>query len=309
MKLNWELRTAVDPSLLSSMQCAADCSLLSEGINVECTVGLHICDDQQIQELNRVWRGIDRATDVLSFPTVSYRKGNTARSSKNLLLREWDDETNACMLGDIFISVPHVLAQALEYGHSPEREAAYLLVHGLCHLMGYDHIEENERIAMRRMEEKILTSVGLTRDSEGTISDDTLYSLAIEAMKRSYSPYSGFRVGAALLSSDGRVFQGCNIENASYSVTNCAERTALFKAVSEGAREFLAIAIAAEDSAPWPCGVCRQALNEFAPNIRVLVTWDGNRAEALLSELLPHGFGPSDLPPMKCTEINKEKES
>ena len=104
-----------------------------------------------------------------------------------------------------------------------------------------------------------------------------------------------FGVGAALLCADGRVFQGCNIENASFGLTNCAERTAMFKAVSEGAREFTAIAIASRDAAPWPCGACRQVLNEFAPNIRVLVTWQGGTESATLPELLPHGFGPQQL--------------
>ena len=115
-------------------------------------------------------------------------------------------------------------------------------------------------------------------------------------MKRSYSPYSHYPVGAALLCADGRIFQGCNIENASFGLTNCAERTAMFKAISEGADEFTAIAIAANGSAPWPCGACRQVLNEFAPGIRVLVTWDGNTDEKPLSELLPCGFGPKSLP-------------
>ena len=101
------------------------------------------------------------------------------------------------------------------------------------------------------------------------------------------------------------MFQGCNIENASFGLTNCAERTAMFKAVSEGAREFTAIAIASRDAAPWPCGACRQVLNEFAPNIRVLVTWQGGPGNAArhqggtesatLPELLPHGFGPQQL--------------
>jgi len=105
-----------------------------------------------------------------------------------------------------------------------------------------------------------------------------------------------YAVGAALLSADGRVFTGCNIENASFGLTNCAERTAMFKAVSEGAREFTAIAIASKASAPYPCGACRQALNEFAPNLRILVTWgDGLVEETTLPKLLPHGFGPEDV--------------
>ena len=124
-----------------------------------------------------------------------------------------------------------------------------------------------------------------------------LLALARLAMENSYCPYSHYAVGAALLSADGRVFQGCNIENASFGLTNCAERTALFKAVSEGARDFTAIAIASNGSAPYPCGACRQALNEFAPGLRVLVTWgEGEVDETTLSALLPHGFGPKDLP-------------
>lgn len=145
------------------------------------------------------------------------------------------------------------------------------------------------------MEEKILSAIGMERDGQGRLSDDALLALAIAARERSYSPYSGYAVGAALLCADGRVFQGCNIENASFGLTNCAERTAMFKAISEGATEFTAIAVAAEESAPWPCGACRQVLNEFAPDIRVLVTWDGHVDKASLSDLLPHGFGPKSL--------------
>ena len=149
------------------------------------------------------------------------------------------------------------------------------------------------------MEEKALGMAGVTREGKphAAPTDEQLLALAREAMQRSYSPYSRFRVGACLLCGDGRVFQGCNVENASFGLTNCAERTAVFKAISEGAREFTAIAIAADHAAPWPCGACRQVLNEFAPGIRVLVTWEGNRsAETTLEQLLPHGFGPKDLP-------------
>jgi len=149
------------------------------------------------------------------------------------------------------------------------------------------------------MEEKALQLAGITREEDiRTIpSDEQLLAMAREAMLRSYSPYSHFKVGACLLCNDGRIFQGCNVENASFGLTNCAERTAIFKAVSEGAKDFAAIAIAAEKAAPWPCGACRQVLNEFAPNIRVLITWNGDQvAEASLSQLLPHSFGPKELP-------------
>ena len=137
------------------------------------------------------------------------------------------------------------------------------------------------------MEEKALSSVGIDR-----VTDEDLVTLAKEAMKYSCSPYSKYRVGACLLAKSGRVYQGCNIENASYGVTNCAERTALFKAVSEGEREFEKIAIAADKSMPWPCGVCRQALNEFAPHLEVIVACGNERDSASLDRLLPNGFGP-----------------
>lgn len=296
MKLLWQVETETAPAWLSLIQTAADAALLTEGVTQSCAAFIRVCDDEAIREINCDFRGIDRATDVLSFPTVRYPAGVTAGRADMLLTREYDDELGACMLGDLILSVPHVLTQAEEYGHSPQREAAYLVVHGLCHLMGYDHMEEDDRRQMRAMEEKILASIGMDREENALVSDETLLALALDARERSYSPYSGYAVGAALLSTDGRVFQGCNIENASFGLTNCAERTALFKAVSEGAREFTAIAIAAEKAAPWPCGACRQALNEFAPGIRVLVTWDGQTDEKPLSELLPCGFGPKELP-------------
>ncbi len=295
MILLWEIDTEIDPALLTLMQTAADCALLMEGVQRKCAVSVRLCDDDAIHEINREFRGIDRATDVLSFPMINYPQGVTAGKADKLLRQALDDELNACMLGDLIISVPHALAQAEEYGHSPEREAAYLLVHGICHLMGYDHIDPDDQRRMRAMEEKILNAVGMSRDEQQQISDETLLALAVSARERSYSPYSGYAVGAALLSADGRVFQGCNIENASFGLTNCAERTAMFKAISEGATEFTTIAISAESSAPWPCGACRQVLNEFAPDIRVLVTWGGHVEEAPLSALLPHGFGPKSL--------------
>lgn len=295
MKLLWEIDTLVDPALTTLMQTAADCALWAEGVTRPCAVAVRLCDDDAIHEINRTFRQVDRATDVLSFPMIAYPKGITAGSADKLLKQAYDDDAEACMLGDLVISVPHIYQQAEEYGHSFQREAAYLLVHGLCHLMGYDHIEDDERKEMRTMEEKILSSVGMSREEQGGVSDEALLTLARAAMERSYAPYSNYAVGAALLCENGRVFQGCNIENAAFSMTNCAERTAVFKAVSEGEMSFTTIAIAASGSAPWPCGACRQVLNEFAPGIRVLVTWDGQTAEAMLSELLPHGFGPKDL--------------
>ena len=269
------------------LERAAEAAVRAECPPFETGVRLLLTDDEHIHAMNREYRGVDRATDVLSFPTVSYKNGKTARDSERALRREYDDELGVCMLGDIVISLEHAKAQAEEYGHSVDRETAYLLTHGMFHVMGYDHMEEDEKRRMRMMEEKALNSIGM-----GRVTDEELVALAKDAMKNSYSPYSKYRVGACILAKSGKVYQGCNIENASYGATNCAERTALFKAVSEGEREFTAIAIAADKSLPWPCGICRQALSEFAPDLRVIVVCGDERDSLPLNVLLPHDFSP-----------------
>ncbi len=133
--------------------------------------------------------------------------------------------------------------------------------------------------------------------------DELLIRMAYQARENAYAPYSGYRVGAALLCDDGTIYTGCNIENAAYGNAFCAERTALVKAVSEGKRAFVRIAIAGEGSAPYPCGACRQSLNEFAPDIGILIAWDGNVVETSLPELLPNGFGPQSLCNVKKERI------
>ena len=130
------------------------------------------------------------------------------------------------------------------------------------------------------------------------MTDRALANLAYDMLSRSYVPYSKFPVGAALLCADGTVFTGCNVENAAYGSTICAERTAILKAVSEGCREgWAAIAIAGQgEDYCWPCGACRQMLYEFAPDLRVLAArGDGKFMAVPLSELLPYGFGPKSL--------------
>ncbi len=269
------------------LERAAQAAVDAECPPCETGVRLLLTDDKHIHAMNREYRGVDRATDVLSFPSVSYKNGKTARDSERALRREYDDALGVCVLGDIVISLEHARAQAEEYGHSTDRETAYLLTHGMFHVMGYDHMADDEKRRMRTMEEKALNSIGM-----GRVTDEELVALAKDAMKNSYAPYSKYRVGACILAASGKVYQGCNIENASYGATNCAERTALFKAVSEGEREFTAIAIAADKSLPWPCGICRQALSEFAPDLRVIVACGDERDSLPLSVLLPHDFSP-----------------
>ena len=117
-----------------------------------------------------------------------------------------------------------------------------------------------------------------------------LLECAQEARKSAYTPYSGFKVGAALLTHDGRVFKGCNVENVSYGATNCAERTAVFSAVSGGCRDFDAIAIYAGDKTIFPCGICRQVLSEFSPDITVICGKKDGYELYTLSGLLPNSF-------------------
>lgn len=129
-----------------------------------------------------------------------------------------------------------------------------------------------------------------------------LFNKAIEAMKNSYAPYSDYNVGAALLCKNGNIYKGCNIENASYSVTNCAERTALFSAVANGEKEFVAICVVGGKNGEitdyaMPCGVCRQALAEFCDaDFKVYVGInEDNIKEFNLGELLPYSFDKSKL--------------
>lgn len=119
-----------------------------------------------------------------------------------------------------------------------------------------------------------------------------LIALAREAQQRAYAPYSKFRVGAALLTADGQVITGCNVENSAYGLCNCAERTAIFKAVSEGQRDFRAIAIVGDSDAPCtPCGACRQVMVEFAPGMQVIMANPQGEFEVITAaELLPKFF-------------------
>lgn len=275
------------------MQLVAEAACRAEGVE-KVFAFVRLVDDAEIHELNRRTRGVDRPTDVLSYPSINY-KGGTARDNPDRLRREYDPEAGASFLGDFVISIDRARAQAREYGHSLNRELGYLTAHAMLHLMGYDHMTDEDKPRMRAMEEKIMQTVGLRRE-DCMISDDELIRRATDAMEKAYAPYSNYRVGACLLSEDGRTFVGCNVENASYGATICAERAAVCRAVSEGARRFTAIAIVGSGSTAWPCGMCRQVLNEFSEDMKVLAGQAGQGYEtARLSELLPHGFGSREL--------------
>ncbi len=124
-----------------------------------------------------------------------------------------------------------------------------------------------------------------------------LIKMAIEAREKAYVPYSGFKVGAAILTKEGKVFTGCNIESASYSPTICAERTALAKAVSEGYRDIdTVVVVGSFEKLSYPCGVCRQMIREFGEDIKIIVAKSTEKyKEYTIRELLPESFGPEDL--------------
>lgn len=125
---------------------------------------------------------------------------------------------------------------------------------------------------------------------------ETLIKAACEVREKAYAPYSKYRVGAAILAEDGRIFTGVNVENASYGLTICAERTAVFSAITAGARQLLAVAICTEFVGS-PCGACRQVMSEFAGDIPVwLCDSTGKARETSLHTLLPDHFGPDHLP-------------
>ncbi|WP_077367951.1 cytidine deaminase [Anaerosalibacter sp. Marseille-P3206] len=123
-----------------------------------------------------------------------------------------------------------------------------------------------------------------------------LIKKALDAKQNAYVPYSNFHVGAAVLMEDDSVYTGCNIESASYSPTNCAERTAIFKAISEGKRNIKAIVIVGDSGFTYPCGVCRQVIREFGKEAKIIIAKSEDEyLEYTLDELLPHSFGPEDL--------------
>jgi len=129
------------------------------------------------------------------------------------------------------------------------------------------------------------------------LNDRELLEKAIEAKEKAYVPYSNFRVGAAVLTKDNKVYTGCNIECASFGGTNCAERTALFKAISEGHRDIEAIAVVSDKAQyTFPCGICRQVILEFGQNIRLIVGKpNGEFKTYTITELIPNSFSGSEM--------------
>ncbi|HAG07745.1 MAG TPA: rRNA maturation RNase YbeY [Peptococcaceae bacterium] len=250
-------------------------ALALEGYGDAAEVSLVFVDDERIRELNRDYRGVDRATDVLAFPMHEEEPGSAPGEGPVLLL------------GDIVISLPTAARQAEACGHGLPYEVAYLAVHGALHLLGYDHKDEQEYARMRGKEKEILALLGL----EAFEGEDELLEAARRAMENAYAPYSGIRVGAAVRTASGAVFTGCNVENASYGLTLCAERAAVAAAVAAGHRDVVAIAVVSDaEKVHSPCGACRQTLHEFNPDMLVIHTNPAGTHRYRLRELLPAAF-------------------
>lgn len=196
-------------------------ALKYEGVSDNTEISVTIVDNEEIRKINNKFRNIDRATDVLSFPLIDFDNEDLPNDGSKIYL------------GDIIISIERAKEQANEYGHSLDREVGFLTAHSMLHLLGYDHMVPEEEKVMFAKQEEILSNLGLKGNMD---ENEKLYDIAVKAKEYAYAPYSGFKVGAALLTEDGMVFIGNNIENKSYGASNCAERTAIFKAVSEGKR-------------------------------------------------------------------------
>ena len=266
-----------------SMIKAAELCARHEGLDpAKLSLSVSFAGKDEIRRLNREYRGKDAVTDVLSFPQFD--------SFEDL------DGWGEISLGDVVLCEDRAREQAAEFGHSYERELIYLFVHSVFHLLGYDHMNAEEKSEMREAEEEIMTALGIERKAE-VLSESAdydakeLYRAAVAALKNAYAPFSKFKVGAALLGANGKIYTGVNVENSSYGASICAERSACVKAVSDGCREFKALAIASSDGEVLPCGICRQFLFEFCDHLPIIVGEDEEHLRIFdLSELLAEGF-------------------
>ncbi len=289
------------------IQKAAAVALETEGAH-KAYFTLSAVSEDEIRKLNFSMRGVDSVTDVLSFPNIRYPEGKTLGDAPGLLKKAYDPGEGRYFLGDVALCAARARKQAEEYGHAFEREAAYLTVHAALHLCGYDHMTESDRRKMRDAEKAVMRELKLFRHGGGGMNGNDIndindknteecIALAEQALEFSYSPYSRFRVGACLVSADGRRFQGANFENASYGATICAERCAVSNALIHGAKRFTKIFIACDEGYAWPCGICRQVLNEFKAGDMEI--WVGSPVSEWkmkpLSALLPESFGPEEL--------------
>lgn len=162
---NRQEKIEVDEKLVDLLKNVIEFALKEEEVDVECEVSLLFVDNDEIREINNETRGIDRATDVLSFPMLDYENKKVFKEMyKNYEFSQSDCDGEELVLGDVVLSLEKALEQSKEFNHSFEREASYLVVHSILHLLGYDHMEEDDKVIMRKREEEILNKLNITRE-------------------------------------------------------------------------------------------------------------------------------------------------
>lgn len=248
-------------------------------VNDNYLIDVAIVDNKSIQEINRDYRNKDCPTDVISFAFLDDKKEIFNTDCPN-------------SLGQIIISYERANEQASAYKHTLMREMSFLFVHGLLHLLGYDHMKKCDELIMFSIQNEILGGFRMEKEE--------LVAKAIEARELAYVPYSHFKVGAVILTKDGRLFLGANIENSSYPCCMCAERNAIFNAYLHGVKkdDIAALALSADTDGPCsPCGACRQVLSELMPsNAPIFMSnLKGTIKETTIKELLPYAFSEDDL--------------
>lgn len=161
---NRQNKLEVNDSLIEELTKVIDFALKEEDVNIKCEVSLVLVDNDEIKEINSSTRGINKETDVLSFPMLEYENGKVFKEMyTNYEFPQSDFDGEELVLGDIVLSLEKALEQSKEFNHSYEREASYLVVHSVLHLLGYDHMEDEERKIMRTREEEILNKLNITR--------------------------------------------------------------------------------------------------------------------------------------------------
>jgi len=246
-------------------------------------VSLTLVGDEEIQRLNREYRKIDRPTDVLTF---AYREADLV-----------PDEP-VFDLGSILIDPAVARKQAKEFHHPYPRELAFLFIHGLLHIFGYDHHSgQKDAEIMFALQNRILDTLPV----DFYTNQKKMKKLLLEAQSHSYSPYSHFRVGAVVVTKDGKYHLGFNIENSAYGCCICAERCALFRTYAEGYHREDIVSLGCITDASTvgtPCGSCRQVMSELMPLSAPVYIYNNDETKHLFSTvegLLPYTFTQKDL--------------
>lgn len=247
----------------------------------KCTISLSLISENKMRNMNKKYRNIDRTTDVLSFAYL-----------------ENDDEMSDIKdLGCILIDPKRAKKQAEEFSHPFKRELSFLFIHGILHLLGYDHQNEEDSEKMFALQNEILNN--LTIDFY-TDQKKLKKELKI-AQSMAITPYSHFNVGAVLITKSGEYIRGFNIENSSYPATICAERVAIYSAYSRGNKkdDFVAMGlITSSNETSTCCGVCRQVMIELLPSYIPVYIYNDKMDKMLrltVKGMLPYAFTDEDL--------------